>query len=98
MNQRQMEKKMNRKWMIGLFLLMFALMLAPDRSQAQDMKIGYVEPRAILDRMPEMRAVEQRMQNFVERKRQELTDQEGELQQELEAFQQKIGVISDNAR
>lgn len=93
-----MEKMMKRRWITGLFLLMLALMLAPDRSQAQDMKIGYVEPRAILDRMPEMRAVEQRMQNFVERKRQELTQQEGALQQELEAFQQKIGVISENAR
>lgn len=70
----------------------------PLSAQAQDMKIGYVEPRAILERMPEMRAVEQRMQNFIERKRNELSTQEQSFQEELELYQQKVGVISDTAR
>ncbi|HLR90323.1 MAG TPA: OmpH family outer membrane protein [Balneolaceae bacterium] len=66
--------------------------------QAQDMKIGFVEPRAVLERMPEMRAVQQRLQNFAERKQNELIQKERELQTELEAYQQKVGVISEQAR
>src|SRR5690625_1086295 len=66
--------------------------------QAQDMKIGFVEPRAVLERMPEMRAVQQRLQNFAERKQNELIQKERELQTELEAYQQKVGGISEQAR
>lgn len=66
--------------------------------QAQDMKIGFVEPRAILERMPEMRAVQQRLQNFAERKQNELVQKERELQTEIELYQQKVGVISEQAR
>src|SRR5690625_2269325 len=66
--------------------------------QAQDMKIGFVEPRAVLERMPEMRAVQQRLQNFAERKQNELIQKERELQTELEAYQQKVGVISEQAK
>src|SRR5690625_393701 len=66
--------------------------------QAQDMKICFVEPRAVLERMPEMRAVQQRLQNFAERKQNELIQKERELQTELEAYQQKVGVISEQAR
>lgn len=73
------------------------LMFAP-ASQAQDMKIGFVDPRAVLERMPEMRAVQQRLQNFAERKQRELTEKERELQTEIELYQQKVGVISENAR
>ncbi len=75
-------------------------MFAPE-AQAQtteDMKIGFVDPRAVLERMPEMRAVQQRLQNFAERKQQELSQKEAELQTEIELYQQKVGVISENAR
>lgn len=67
-------------------------------TQAQDMKIGFVDPRAVLERMPEMRAVQQRLQNFAERKQRELTQKERELQTEIELYQQKVGVISESAR
>jgi len=89
---------MNKAIGTALFslLLFFSVQLLP--AHAQDMKIGYVEPRVVLERMPEMRAVEQRMQNFVERKREELTQKERTFQRELEQYQQKIGVISDAAR
>lgn len=75
-------------------------MFAPE-TQAQteeDMKIGFVDPRAVLERMPEMRAVQQRLQNFAERKQQELSQKEAELQTEIELYQQKVGVISESAR
>jgi len=74
-------------------------MFAPEaQAQTEDMKIGFVDPRAVLERMPEMRAVQQRLQNFAERKQQELSQKEAELQTEIELYQQKVGVISENAR
>ena len=83
-----------------LFTTLIAItgfMFAP-ATQAQDMKIGFVDPRAVLERMPEMRAVQQRLQNFAERKQSELSEKERELQTEIELYQQKVGVISENAR
>ncbi|SRR6056297_505462 len=68
------------------------------QAQTEDMKIGFVDPRAVLERMPEMRAVQQRLQNFAERKQQELSQKESELQTEIELYQQKVGVISESAR
>lgn len=83
-----------------LFTTLIAItgfMFAP-ATQAQDMKIGFVDPRAVLERMPEMRAVQQRLQNFAERKQQELSEKERELQTEIELYQQKVGVISESAQ
>lgn len=85
---------------VTLFILT-AMMAAPTaKAQAAsgDMEIGFVDPRAILDRMPEMRAVQQRLQNFAERKQSELAQKEQELQTEIELYQQKVGVISEQAR
>jgi len=65
------------------------LMTAPATVQAQDMKIGFVDPRAVLERMPEMRAVQQRLQNFAERKQTELAQKERELQTEIELYHVK---------
>lgn len=84
-----------------LTIIVFAglvTLLAAPTANAQDMKVGFVEPRAILDRMPEMRAVAQRLQNFAERKERELIAMQSELQTEFELFQQRAGVISDQAR
>jgi outer membrane protein len=82
-----------------VFLIAFTTLLAaPSTAAAQDMRIGFVEPRAILERMPEMRAVQQRLQNFAERKQNELVEKERELQTEIELYQQKVGVISESAR
>ncbi|MGF1671441.1 MAG: OmpH family outer membrane protein [Balneolaceae bacterium] len=78
--------------------LIGSFMLAAPSAQAQDMKIGFVDPRVILERMPEMRAVQQRLQNFAERKQREISDAERALQTEIELYQQKVGVISEQAR
>lgn len=90
---------MNRKitlTSVVSFVLVFCFQVSS--SFAQDMKIGYVESGIILERMPEMRAVEQRLQNFADRKIEELSQLERELRQEIEAYQQRAGVISDQAR
>jgi outer membrane protein len=89
-----------KKLSILSFIILVALttLMAAPTADAQDMRIGFVEPRAILERMPEMRAVQQRLQNFAERKQSELVEKERELQTEIELYQQKVGVISESAR
>ena len=94
-------KKLNILSIVTLIILT-ALMAAPT-AQAQvaaegDMEIGFVDPRAVLQRMPEMSAVRQRIQNLAERKQTELAERQQELQSEIELYQQKVGVISEQAR
>ena len=94
-------KKLNILSIVTLFIL--SAMMAVPTAQAQvaaegDMEIGFVDPRAILQRMPEMSAVRQRLQNLAERKQSELAEREQELQSEVELYQQKVGVISEEAR
>ncbi len=89
---------MKKATILGFITFILAFSLQANSVQAQDMKIGFVEPRAVLERMPEMRAVEQRLQNFIERKRNELAERERDFQVEVENYQQKIGVISNSAR
>ena len=48
--------------------------------------------------MPEMRAVQQRLQNFTARKQQELSTLEQEFQTQVAEYQQKVGVISAGAQ
>ncbi|MFV1883684.1 MAG: OmpH family outer membrane protein [Balneola sp.] len=68
------------------------------QAQSEELKIGYVSPQAILQNMPEMKAVQQRLQNFTARKQQELTQKEQAFQSEVAAYQQKVGVISAEAQ
>ncbi len=90
---------MKKVYTLGfIFLIAITTLMAAPAVQAQDMKIGFVEPRAVLERMPEMRAVQQRLQNFAERKQNQLVQKERELQTEVELYQQKVGVISEQAR
>ena len=67
-------------------------------AQAQEMEIGYVDPQAILNKMPEMKAVQQRLQNFVERKREEFATKQQDFQQQVTEYQQKADVINESAR
>jgi outer membrane protein len=71
---------------------------AQAQSDASELKIGYVNPQAILANMPEMKAVQQRLQNFTARKQQELAQLEQNFQSEVAAYQQKVGVISADAQ
>ncbi len=82
----------------GILAILISIPLFSSTAEAQDMKIGFVEPRAILERMPEMRAVEQRLQNFIQRLSEEISQKEQDLQRAYEEYQQRIGVISDAAR
>jgi len=81
------------------FLCLFFIGFANTPSaQAQGLEIGYVDPQAILNKMPEMKAVQQRLQNFMEKKREELMTKRQEYQQQVTAYQKKESVISESAK
>lgn len=81
-----------------LILSVIIAFSAIDTVKAQEeLKIGYVNPQAVLAKMPEMRAIQQRLQNFAERKQQELSQQEQAFQTAVAEYQQKAGVISEEA-
>ncbi len=83
---------------LSAFCVLFAATLGVTQSSAQELRIGYVEPQAILSKMPEMKAVQQRLQNFAERKQQELAQKEEEFNTQVTNYQQRSSVISDEAK
>jgi outer membrane protein len=66
-------------------------------AQSQELKIGYVDPNVILSRMPDMAAIERRLQNFAERKRREFAEKQQTLQRDSESLEQRRAVISADA-
>ena len=67
-------------------------------AQQRTLEIGFVDPQAILNKMPEMKAVQQRLQNFIDRKRQEFANKQQNFQQQVDEYQQKQSVISEAAK
>jgi outer membrane protein len=61
-------------------------------------KIGYVNPTAILQKMPSMKAVQQRIKNYVNKKQEKLTQQRDSLQQKIATYQQRQSVMSKEAK
>lgn len=91
-------KKMIRRISTTLTTLLVVLLAASTVNAQDELKIGYVNPQAILANMPEMKAVQQRLQNFTARKQQELIQRQQIFETEVAAYQQKIGVISAEAQ
>jgi len=87
---------MLKKLSIGLILIITSLISF--NSQAQDTRIGFVNPQAILNRMPEMKAVQQRLQNFADRKTLEIEQKDLEFKNAVNIYEQKKDVISAAAK
>lgn len=82
-----------------LALSLFIAFSTVDVAKAQeDMKIGYINPQAVLAKMPEMKAIQQRLQNFAEKKQQELLTKDQNFQTAVTEYEQKAGVISEEAK
>jgi len=95
----QKSQTMKNTWIIFGFILLIGIMIPMEKAQAQDdFRIGYVDPQTIMRSMPEMAAIERRLQNFVERRQQEFAQKEATFRREVEEYQQKVAVISDEAK
>ena len=81
-----------------LLISFFIAFSAIDIAKAQgETTIGYVNPQAVLAKMPEMAAIQKRLQNFAEQKQQELLQQEQNFQAAVTEYEQKAGVRTEEA-
>jgi len=85
-----------KKAIVGLVAL-FAI-LTVTTSSAQTLKIGYIDPQEVLVKMPEYAAVERRLQNFADRKRDEFGRLQTDFEKRVSDYEQKMAVLSADAR
>lgn len=87
---------------IIFFVLVFSLLFGVDQqkshAQSSELEIGFVNQQTILNKMPDMKAVQQRLQNYVERKQEEISEREQDFQRQVQEYQQKESVISESAK
>ncbi len=83
---------------LTILSILFIAVLFSAETKAQELKIGYVDPQTILDRMPEMKAVQQRLLNFTERIGNELRTKEAALNEAIETYRLKESAISESAK
>lgn len=93
-----MFKRLSATFVCLLFVGLIGSLPVNAQQQQQSLEIGYVNPQAILNKMPEMKAVQQRLQNFIDRKREELANKRQDFQQQVSEYQQKEAVISESAQ
>ena len=86
------------KRVLSVSLVTLVLCVWGATANAQQLKIGYVDPQTILSKMPDMAAVQKKLQNFQDKLRQQLSQKQADLQQQVQQFQQKSAVISDVAK
>ncbi len=86
------------KRLFSASLVALVLFLWAAGANAQQLKIGYVDPQTILNKMPEMAAVQKKLENFADEKRQAYAQKQEDFQQQVQDFQQKSAVISDAAK
>ncbi len=86
------------KKVLSVITLALCFAITTNAQQVVEPKIGFVNPQAVLDRMPEMKAVQQRLKNFSDRKALEIQQKEIALQQAINTYEQKRDVISAAAK
>lgn len=89
---------MIKRTIYTLPLLLAFVFAGHTQSFAQEAEIGYVDPQAILTKMPEMKAVQQRIQNFISEKQSDLQQRRQEFQTAVEKYQQNMAVLSEDAK
>lgn len=89
---------MIKRTIYTLPLLLAFVFAGLSNSYAQEAEIGYVDPQAILTKMPEMKAVQQRIQNFIADQRKEIQQKVEEFQAAVEEYQQQMAVLSEEAK
>jgi len=85
-----------KKGIFGLVVLLSVLTITT--ASAQTLKIGYIDPQEVLVKMPEYAAVERRLQNFADRKRDEFGRLQADFEKRATDYEQKMAVLSTDAR
>lgn len=90
---------MKKTILLSVLVAVISLGMYTPETQAQsgELKIGYVDPNSVLMRMPEMAAVERRLQNFADRKRREFMQLQETLETQAQSLESRRAVISSEA-
>lgn len=86
------------KYATTLLLVVLFILFTASPAATQDIKPGLVDYYTLIQRMPEIRAAEQRVQNFRQRKIDEILAKRQEIELEAERYQQRASVLSDEAK
>ena len=65
---------------------------------AQDLKIGYLNPQNVLDRMPETKSIEQQLNTLATTRQEAFNTRVQKFQTDVQRFQQNSSVMSADAR
>lgn len=80
-----------------LTFFVLSLLLSP-AAQSQDVRIGMVDAGEVLGEMPELTGIQDQLEGFANRKRREFAQMESQFVQARQEFEQKVAVISEQAR
>lgn len=81
-----------------LLAALVALAAFPLAAQAQEVKIGYLDPDLLLARMPEARDVQSRLQQQLQADQQELATLQQTMAEKYQDYEQNASVMNDEAR
>jgi len=77
-------------------LTVMLVMAAP--LQAQELKIGYLNPQDVLERMPETATIEKELNDLAQSRQTSFTTRVQKFQTDVQRFQQNAAVMSNDAR
>lgn len=86
-------KMANRLLAILALMLVMAVPL-----QAQELKIGYLNPQDVLERMPETATIEKELNDMAQSRQTSFTTRVQKFQTDVQRFQQNAAVMSTDAR
>jgi outer membrane protein len=88
-----MIKMANRLLAVLAVMLVMAIPL-----QAQELKIGYLNPQDVLERMPETATIEKELNDLAQSRQTSFTTRVQKFQTDVQRFQQNAAVMSNDAR
>lgn len=81
-----------------LFAVFAALLVIVAPLHAQELKIGYLNPQEVLQRMPETASVEKQLSDLAQSRQTSFTTRVQKFQTDVQRFQQNAAVMSNDAR
>ncbi len=75
--------------------IFFLLLFVVNITAFGQLKIGYMNAQEVLSQMPERSSVEQKLNNFIQQKRQQLQQQTAAFQDSVAEYQQNRGSMSE---
>ncbi len=81
-----------------LFAVLAVLLVMAAPIQAQELKIGYLNPQDVLERMPETATIEKELNDLAQSRQTTFTSRVQKFQTDVQRFQQNASVMSNDAR